>query len=189
MQNLNDGMLLYHGSYTEVHVPDLAKCAPYKDFGRGFYLTSSLKQAQSFARLSTKKARDNSVVDSHQSWGVVSSFRFHAPESGRLQTIMFENADAAWLHCVAGHRRVGTFETLVQDLQHYDIIGGKVANDQTNATLTLYMTQAFGPVGTKAADEMCIGLLLPERLTDQFCFRTDAALAQLEFVESERSWL
>ena len=41
MQNLDDGMLLYHGSYCEVVSPDLQKCAPYKDFGKGFYVTTS----------------------------------------------------------------------------------------------------------------------------------------------------
>lgn len=38
MQKLVDGMLLYHGSYCEVRVPVLSKCAGYKDFGKGFYL-------------------------------------------------------------------------------------------------------------------------------------------------------
>lgn len=40
MLELSDGMLLYHGSYCEVKTPDLAKCAAFKDFGKGFYLTS-----------------------------------------------------------------------------------------------------------------------------------------------------
>lgn len=37
---LRDGMILYHGSYCEIKTPDLAKCADFKDFGKGFYLTS-----------------------------------------------------------------------------------------------------------------------------------------------------
>ena len=45
---LNDGMLLYHGSYTPVEVIDLKQCAPGKDFGQGFYLTSDLNQARNF---------------------------------------------------------------------------------------------------------------------------------------------
>ena len=32
---------IYHGSYCEVKEPDLAKCAKRKDFGQGFYLTTS----------------------------------------------------------------------------------------------------------------------------------------------------
>ena len=41
----------------------------------------------------------------------------------------------------------------------------------------------------KLADDICIGLLLPERLQDQFCFRTDEALRSLIFVESEQIWM
>ena len=48
MQKLSDGMLLYHGSYMVVDTPDLAKCAARKDFGKGFYLTTSRKQAEAF---------------------------------------------------------------------------------------------------------------------------------------------
>ena len=42
---LKDGFVLYHGSYCEVKEPDLAKCAKRKDFGQGFYLTTSKDQA------------------------------------------------------------------------------------------------------------------------------------------------
>lgn len=57
MPELVDGMLLFHGSYCEVKKPELAKCADGKDFGKGFYLTSSRKQAGSFINTSLKKQR------------------------------------------------------------------------------------------------------------------------------------
>lgn len=74
-------------------------------------------------------------------------------------------------------------------MKKYDIIAGKIANDNTNATIAAYMALAYGEIGTKQADDMCISLLLPERLQDQFCFRTDAALKSVKFVESEKIWL
>ena len=33
---------------------------------------------------------------------------------------------------------------------------------------------------------MCISLLLPERLQDQFCFRTEKAVSTLEYLKSEK---
>lgn len=45
MLTLTNGMLLYHGSFTQVSEIDLNKCKQGKDFGRGFYVTSSYKQA------------------------------------------------------------------------------------------------------------------------------------------------
>ena len=56
MLELKDDFVLYHGSYCEVKKPDLAKCAKRKDFGQGFYLTTSKEQAESFLRTSIAKA-------------------------------------------------------------------------------------------------------------------------------------
>lgn len=36
--------ILYHGSYTEISLVDLNYCRYGLDFGKGFYLTSSLFQ-------------------------------------------------------------------------------------------------------------------------------------------------
>ena len=46
MLEIKDGLILYHGSYCEVKEPDLKKCAKKKDFGQGFYLTTSKEQTK-----------------------------------------------------------------------------------------------------------------------------------------------
>ena len=38
-------MILYHGSNLEIIEIYFEKCKPYKDFGKGFYLTSIKEQA------------------------------------------------------------------------------------------------------------------------------------------------
>lgn len=128
MQKLENDMLLYHGSYCEVQNPDLTKCARYKDFGQGFYLTTSRNQAESFAKISLRKAIANGIVDEGRQYGIVSAFQ---------------------------------------------------CNNTERLSVKIY----------SMADETCISLLLPERLQDQFCFRTDEALQSLVFVESEQIWL
>ena len=45
---LQDGTLLYHGSYTAIDKIDLSRCATGKDFGKGFYLTADKEQAKRF---------------------------------------------------------------------------------------------------------------------------------------------
>ena len=52
-----------HGSYCEVKEPDLAKCAKRKDFGQGFYLTTSKEQAESFLRTSIAKAIATGTIE------------------------------------------------------------------------------------------------------------------------------
>ncbi len=80
---LSEGMLLYHGSYTEVAEIDLQKCETGKDFGQGFYLTTSLIQAQRFIPLSVKKynlshRKEPMAVGE----GRVSVYRVHLPHAG-----------------------------------------------------------------------------------------------------------
>lgn len=47
-------MILYHGSNVPIETVDLSKSNPFKDFGRGFYLTSMLDQAQKMAFRTSK---------------------------------------------------------------------------------------------------------------------------------------
>ncbi|MBR3328783.1 MAG: DUF3990 domain-containing protein [Atopobiaceae bacterium] len=185
MLSLREGLMLYHGSYTPVAKPNLAKCARFKDFGRGFYLTSSLSQAQSFARLSLRKAKENELVEPDQDVGYVSRFRVRAFSPHAISICTFQTANTAWLRCIAAHRKRGAFVRDLAILESYDVIIGKVADDQTNNTLVTFLSGGYGPFESQAAMELCIGLLLPDRLDDQYCFRTDRALSLLDYVECE----
>lgn len=42
-------MKLYHGSNIDIDSINLAMCRPYKDFGRGFYMTDIREQAEKMA--------------------------------------------------------------------------------------------------------------------------------------------
>ena len=167
MLDLKDGFVFYHGSYCEVKEPDLAKCAKRKDFGQGFYLTTSREQAESFLRTSIAKAI----------------------ATGKIETHIFENADVDWLHCIAAHRKKKMFIEVEREMAKYDIIVGKIADDATNATLTAYLAGVFGTAGDKVADDFCIRQLLPNKLKDQYCFKTEAAIKCLRFVKGEKIWL
>ena len=103
MLELKAGFVLYHGSYCEVKEPDLAKCAKRKDFGQGFYLTTSKEQAESFLRTSIAKAIATGTIEEGQKFGYISTFEFKL--SGNLAMHIFENADVDWLHCIAAHRK------------------------------------------------------------------------------------
>ena len=103
MLELKDGFVLYHGSYCEIKDPDLAKCAKRKDFGQGFYLTTSKEQAESFLRTSIAKAIAIGTIEEGQKFGYISTFEFKL--SGNLAMHIFENADVDWLHCIAAHRK------------------------------------------------------------------------------------
>ncbi len=79
------------------------------------------------------------------------------------------------------------FPQLLKKYSTIDIIGGKIADDQTARTLQRYIGGTdFGIPGTSEADKITIEKLLPNRLKDQFCFRTQDAVEHLEFIRSDR---
>lgn len=186
MITFEENKILYHGSYCEVTKPDLAKCNKDKDFGKGFYLTSSKEQAVSFVKTSISKAISAGIISNAQDYGYVSEFKVN--NISGLQIKIFEKADVEWLHCIAAHRKNNVFQDIKKEMLLYDVIGGKIADDMTNITLVTYINGAFGTVGSFDADSLCINRLLPNRLNDQFCLKTQKALDVLEFVKGEKIW-
>lgn len=166
---------LYHGSYTPVEYPDLNKCVTGKDFGRGFYLTPDYNQARSFIKTSIAKARGSGVIPPFHTTGAVSTFEY--PSTPDLNVLLFDTVSTEWLRCVTAHR-VGEGMSLP-----YDLVVGKIADDNTNRTLLLYLNGVFGEPGSQEAMEGVVKALLPNRLSNQYCFRTPRALQCLQFVE------
>lgn len=186
MQKLADGILLYHGSYMEVPNIDLSKCKSGLDFGHGFYVTSSYDQAYSYVPSTVRKAiatrkvsRDFNIED-----GQINIYKFHTDPN--LLIHYFDEAGLDWLHFVAANRDNSLFPRLLEKFASTDIIGGKVADDNTARTLTFYTQGDWGSPGDSETDALTIKRLLPIRLKDQFCFRTPDAIASLEFIRSER---
>ena len=187
MLELKDGLILYHGSYCQVSEPDLERCARRKDFGQGFYLTTSRKQAESFLRTSLAKAKASGKIEESQNYGYISTFEVKLKT--KLEVHVFDDADVEWLRCIAAHRKKKLFTKVEMDMIKYDVIVGKIADDATNATLTAYLGGAFGAIGSQEADEFCIKQLLPNKLKNQYCFKTETALSCLNFMEGEKIWL
>ena len=146
----SDSMLLYHGSYCVVQNPILNKCSPHKDFGRGFYLTTSKPQAESFILSAVKKAVRLGMISENPGYGYITTYRFRAASA--LKILEYESADMQWLRCIAAHRKSDTFPHIRKELSQYDVIAGKIANDQTNATLTAYLAELYGKPGVQRSN-------------------------------------
>lgn len=186
MIELKDGMLLYHGSYTSISNIDLNKCARGLDFGKGFYLTSSFEQAYSYVPLSVRKAAQIGSIpeDFKLEDGEISVYRFHF--NPNLLIHSFQSANPEQLHFVSANRNRFLFSELLKKYQTTDIIVGKIADDRTARILQQYIGEYYGKPGLPATDDAVIQTLLPNRLQDQFCFRTKDAINSLEFIRSDR---
>ena len=155
-------MILYHGSNIEVRQPRLFNQQRPTDFGSGFYLTSDLEQATRWAVRVTKRRQTGTPT--------VSAFNVDISQWSLLKIRSFQ-MDEDWLEYVFNNRH----QKYIED--EWDVVFGPVADDQTMTTLGLYLSGRI-----KAY--MAIEMLLPPKLKDQYCFKTEAALSCLQFMEA-----
>lgn len=158
-------MILYHGSNVEVQEPRLIPSKRLLDFGAGFYLTSDYEQARKWAAR-TAKNRESGI-------SVISVFEIGKNEIKKLKVLMFEAANEEWLKYVSANRTGKPTEGV------YDVVVGPVANDQAIRTVNNYLKGYF-------PEDVAVRLLLPQKLKDQYAFRTERALAALKFVEVKK---
>ncbi len=132
------------------------------DFGRAFYLTSDISQASKWARTSTLRRGEGAAT--------VSSYFFDERHLSILGFLKFDGPTAEWLRFVSRNR--------IEDIDDsgYDIVSGPVANDNTMPVLNLFFKGAY-------TEEEALRRLLPQRLRDQFAFKTERAIACLVFKE------
>lgn len=114
-------MRLYHGSNMMIENIDLSKCKPYKDFGRGFYLTEIKEQAEKMA------SRTAAIYGGEPT---VTEFEFDEAALHTLSVKTFENPDKEWALFVLANRSRNSR----QPTHCFDIVIGPVADD-TIATL------------------------------------------------------
>lgn len=155
-------MILYHGSYLAVEVPDLIHSRNNVDFGKGFYTTPIYDQAKSWCGKFLRRNRE----------GIISRYRFDESACGSLKILCFDSYSEEWLDfilsCRSGH-----------DTSDYDIVSGGVANDRVFNTVELYYEQLIDKAEA-------IKRLRYEKPNMQIAFRSEAALYYLHYEGSEK---
>ena len=158
-------MILYHGSNITVESPKLLKVQRSLDFGKGFYTTSDFEQAKKWAERSTRIRKNGSPL--------ISCYEIQDVDIESINVLHFDKPDKKWLEFVAENRK-----NILRE-NNWDLIVGPVANDQTFPTIILYLD------GFLDADS-CIKRLLPQKLKDQYTFKTEKALSFLKFIEVKK---
>lgn len=155
-------MILYHGSNIIVDKPKIIQSDRRLDFGMGFYLTSSYEQAERWAFLTVKRRGEGKPI--------ITSYDFDQEILSLLKVIKFEGASVEWLKFVANNRNVRDFT------DYSDIVIGPVANDRTMPVIKLYFSGIYDENET-------IKRLLPQKLRDQYAFKSERALKSLALSE------
>lgn len=155
-------MKLYHGSNIEVKEPDLLFSNRTRDFGTGFYLTSSLEQAKSWAKHRTYQREKKGVP-------TVSEFLLDESCFECLKVKKFESANHEWLEYVTYNR---TKENTLEN--DYDIVIGPVANDSTTPVINLYLNGII-------SEDIAIENLKTYVMKDQYTIKSEKALSYLTY--------
>ena len=155
-------MVLYHGSNVEVREPRLLKIQRDLDFGKGFYTTSDLDQASKWAKRTAMRMR--------QLEALVSVYDVNEEKLLSLRVLRFDRPDQEWLRFVAANRK-GT-----APVDQWDLVCGPVATDQTMPVIDLFLDGMYD-------EDEAIKRLLPQKLKDQFTFKTLEAIRLLQCKE------
>jgi hypothetical protein len=155
-------MILYHGSNVTIEEIDLSLCKPYKDFGKGFYLTDIKSQAEDMA---VRRVRLSGFGKP-----IVTPFEFDETvlNDRSLHTLSFPNVSVEWAKFVLDNRDVDH-----KGFSHnYDIVVGPVADDTVAFQLRRYL---LGGISL----ENLVRELEFKGLNRQYYFGTKIAISKL----------
>ncbi len=153
-------MILYRGSNMIVSKPKLIKQNRYLDFGYGFYTTTNIEQAKSFARKVSNNKGGTPILNVYEIDDVI--------ENKKLIIKRFKLPDEDWLNFVSENRN-GSYKG-----DKFDLIIGAVADDDVYRTLQVYATGLL-------SKEQALESLKVKKLFDQYVFATEKSISLLKF--------
>ncbi|WP_405325489.1 DUF3990 domain-containing protein [Fibrobacter sp.] len=153
-------MILYHGTNCDFSEIDLKKTKPYKDFGRGFYVTDIQSQAYEMAKNRSRIFGGDPVV---QEYG----FDENVFESNLLRVLRFEKVCVEWAEFIYKNRSRSAAFT-----HDYDVVIGPIADDGVAYLLNMYED------GLRTLEELAKELEYKD-LNSQYCFLTEKAVSLL----------
>ncbi len=168
-------MILYHGSNVDIKNISLSACRPYKDFGRGFYLTDIPEQAERMAERVAKIYGGGPVLNIFE---IDDSFRDYT----NLNIKNFgEETSEEWARFVMNNRN-RDFDDYSNPLSNhdskYDIVIGPVADDNMAMLFRQYEEEIID------FDTLLKGMIY-KKTSSQFSFHTPAAVSLLRKVSYE----
>lgn len=163
-------MILYHGSNTEIEKINLELCKPFRDFGRGFYLTNIRSQAENMAQRTVRIKGGKPILNVYE---IVDSFMSNL----ELKIKDFKAVPTEeWALFVMNNRNRDFLDfqnPLCNQDSKYDIVHGPVANDAM-AVLFQQYEQEFIDL------EMLKKRLTYKELSMQYSFHTEKAIQLLK---------
>jgi len=165
-------MFLYHGSNQEITLIDLRICKPYKDFGRGFYLTMLEQQAELMAKRTARIFGGTQYV-------TIYKFDETVLKNEALSIKTFSEPNIDWALFVLNNRNrdFNDHSELNSNQDNkYDIVVGPVANDDIALLFRYFINEHIDVTAL-------VNGMKYRKLNDQYSFHTDRAVELLTKVK------
>lgn len=154
---------LYHGSNVRILSPDLSHSKPFKDFGRGFYLSADKQQAMDMAYQKVRQLQTGKAE--------VSEFLFDETilQTNKVKSLLFDDYSEEWARFVLKNRDIKEHHPA----HDYDIVYGPIADDGVTYQLRRFQG------GVISLQQLIDELKYAKGITFQYFFGTERALKQL----------
>ncbi|WP_194191404.1 DUF3990 domain-containing protein [Clostridium chrysemydis] len=159
-------LIIYHGSENIIKCPNHNGGRHFSDFGNGFYATTNIEMAKSWA---TRK-RDRKAI--------INKYIF---ETEGLKSLTFD-LDINWILFIAFNRGLiendkvnNKLKDKYHDLKNYDIIIGPTADDRMFDTLNMFFENTI-------TLEHCLQSLNSMDLDIQYNLKSEKAIRAINFI-------
>lgn len=162
-------LTLYHGTNVDFDVIDLSKSKNFRDFGRGFYLTTSLEQAEEWAYKTHRRTKSGTKL--------VLKYTILHKDLESLYKMDLTGQESLWLTIVSANRNLG-------GIQHFGVTRDVVIGNVADGSDLLDTVDRYnnGIINASQAYK----LLKPTKYTDQYSFHTQHAIQFLKKVGFEK---
>ena len=165
-----EDVIVYHGSTSLISKIEVAKGKPYKDFGRGFYVTKSKHHAVSIA-LRNKRIEMERFGKYCEAY--LCTYTMNMIGLRDFTVKIFIDADVDWAEFVLANRKSRN------RTHNYDVVIGPTANDDTMVVINAYLDGLYGDVGSDDAFRVLLRNIEAEKLPEQIYFSSDEATGLL----------
>ena len=175
--------ILYHGTISDIRHVDVKQGRGNKDFGKGFYMAVTKRQAIGMMHKkygeAVRRSRNKKASEFTERLYEITLDEKYAKT---LNIKVFHTADEEWLDFILMCREQGGMP------HDFDLVIGPTADDDTMFCLKAYWDGLYGKAGSSAAKRILLGNLEPENLGVQYYIGKQEVADKLILEVKEIDW-
>ncbi|MCL2050458.1 MAG: DUF3990 domain-containing protein [Lachnospiraceae bacterium] len=162
--------IVYHGSTSIIEAIDVSKGKPYKDFGRGFYLSEDKNHAINIALRNRRIEKERFGRNTE---AYLYTYKMDMLKLSDFKIKVFNGADLEWVQFVLANRKIRSRS------HNFDVVIGPTADDDTMVVINAYLDGLYGTINSEEALSILLKNIEAENLPGQIFIANNNALKLL----------